>query len=80
MWYSLRSIGAKFVITIGCFGVLLCCFLLYRTYVVGRRQARDLMNQQAALALEFDLAIREYVAEEIRPRTARRIGQDEFEP
>jgi methyl-accepting chemotaxis protein len=30
------------------------------------------------LALEFDLAIREYVGESIRPEMAKRIGEDEF--
>ena len=33
---------------------------------------------QAELALEFDLAIREYAAESIRPEMAKRIGEDEF--
>ena len=30
------------------------------------------------MALEFDLAIREYAAESIRPEMAKRIGEDEF--
>jgi len=39
-----------------------------------------MINQQLALALNFDLAIREYVAEKIRPLMFNLLGEGEFKP
>jgi signal transduction histidine kinase len=39
-----------------------------------------LLAKQSELALEFDLAIREYVEEHIRPFAEQHVGQDEFIP
>lgn len=39
-----------------------------------------LLDRQTALALAFDLAIRDYVAEEIRPAIKQRSAPDEFIP
>ena len=44
----------------------------------GQTLRQVLTSHQAQLALEFDLAIREYVGEAIRPEMAKRIGKDEF--
>ena len=40
----------------------------------------DMTDRQAALALEFNLAVREYVAEQIRPILTSMIGPDDFIP
>jgi hypothetical protein len=41
---------------------------------------KDLMATQAAMALEFDLAIRDYVGKSIRPEMEKRVAPNEFVP
>jgi hypothetical protein len=65
---------------VGVLVVLLSGVAIYRHHVVHREHARALIDQQAALALEFDLAIRDYVGREIRPRMAQCLGPEEFVP
>jgi PAS domain S-box-containing protein len=75
-----RSIGAKLAVGIG---VLLLAFsgaALFRTWCVARAHAMELTREQTAMALEFDLAIREYVGEKIRPEMQKRVGKEEFIP
>ncbi|MGB2819404.1 MAG: response regulator [Phycisphaerae bacterium] len=76
----MKSIGAKLAVI---FGVLLLVFsaaAVLRTWLISRAHARQLTGRQAALALEFDLAIRKYVAEEVRPEIQKRVAADEFIP
>jgi PAS domain S-box-containing protein len=41
---------------------------------------KKVLTHQSELALEFDLAIREYVAEHIRPFAEEQLGKEEFMP
>jgi hypothetical protein len=52
--------------------------LLFRTWDASERNLMTLTERQAELALAFDVAIRDYVAESIRPAMAQRVGRDEF--
>ncbi len=54
--------------------------LFYRTYTLITANVENLTNQQLALALNFDLAIREYVAEKIRPLMFNLVADGEFIP
>jgi signal transduction histidine kinase/DNA-binding response OmpR family regulator len=73
-----RSIGTRFSIAVGVFAVVFSVILVYRTWLTTQAHLEQLTAVQAKLALEFDLAIREYAAESIRPEMASRIGPDEF--
>jgi PAS domain S-box-containing protein len=76
----LRSIATKFA--------LLCCLLalvigavsVYRIWSNSRRHTTELTRREAALALEFNLAIRDYVKHEVRPVMAEAYGDEAFIP
>ena len=76
----MRSITAKFLIPAGAFMLAFSAFMLYRNYCVNQQHMHKLLHQQAALSLAFDLAIREYVAEHVRPVSERQLGPDDFIP
>jgi len=52
--------------------------LLFRTWDASERNMMTLTERQAELALAFDVAIRDYVGESIRPAMAQRVAHDEF--
>lgn len=76
----MRSIGTRFLVPFGVLAVLFSIFILYRAYSASQQHARELISQQAALALEFNLAIRDYTASTIRPTMERLLGKDGFIP
>jgi HAMP domain-containing protein len=49
-----------------------------RAWQSSRNHVEQLSRQQAELGLEFDLAIRQYVREHIRPAMAKAYGNDAF--
>jgi len=74
----MRSVGTRFVLPFGLLAILFSIFLLYRTHETSQRHAADLVSQQVALALEFNLAIRDYAANKIRPVMEELLGKDGF--
>jgi len=52
----------------------------YQTYSRTNERISQVVNQQAALALQFDLSIRKYVASFIRPAMYELTSEDEFFP
>ena len=76
----MRSITAKFLIPAGVFMLAFSAFMLHRNYRANQQHMHELLHQQAALSLAFDLAIREYVAEQVRPVSERQLGSDGFAP
>ncbi len=74
----MHSIGARFSLVVGLFGILLSALLLYHTWRSAKTHTEQLMSAQARLALEFETAIRAYVADAIRPEMERRINPNEF--
>ena len=74
----MRSIGTRFSIAIAAFAILFSALVLWRAWSTAKRHSEEITSQQARLALEFDLAIREYVGQEIRPEMESRIGKDDF--
>jgi signal transduction histidine kinase/DNA-binding response OmpR family regulator len=74
----MRSIGAKFTIAVGVLAALFSGVVLYRAWSSAKTHTEELTAVQAELALEFDLALREYAGESIRPEVAKLIGEDEF--
>jgi PAS domain S-box-containing protein len=75
-----KSIGTRFLLPLGTIVLLFSIFILFETYQTSRKYANGLLSQQAALTLEFNLAIRDYVAEEIRPIVESLVDKDEFIP
>lgn len=61
--------------------VIVCsAILIYKTYTSVHSSVNNLTKQQLSLALNFELAIREYVAETIRPIMFNLVGEGKFMP
>lgn len=76
----MKSINSKFLLGIGGLAILFSGVVLYRTWTSTRDHIEDLTIRQAHLATAFDLAIRKYVGEVIRPEMQRRVETYEFIP
>jgi len=74
----MQSIGTRFCLFVGLFALVFGGIVLVRTWYSTQDQLERLTREQARLALAFDLAIREYVADSVRPAMAQRIPEDEF--
>jgi len=62
-----KSVGHTFILLVSLFSMAFAAFLVYATWAFSKDSMQRLLRQQAALALEFDLAIRSYVADDVRP-------------
>jgi len=60
--------------------VMFAVFVLARSYHRNHAHAHQLLETQSELALYFDLAIREYVGDTIRPFAQQHVAQDDFVP
>ncbi|MBN1345186.1 MAG: PocR ligand-binding domain-containing protein [Phycisphaerae bacterium] len=76
----MRSTATRFLVPAGIVAVVFSAFVVYRTFSTTQAHVTELLNQQASLALEFDLAIRDYVGDHIRPIVADMAPPDEFIP
>ncbi len=76
----MRNIATKLLISIGIATIFFSVFLLYQTYSLTNRRVREVVEQQASMALKFDLAIRKYVSQKVRPLMYELVGEDEFAP
>lgn len=74
----MRSISARFCAVVVAFALAFSGFVFWRTWSSTRNRMEELVARESELALEFDLAIRKYVAEKIRPEMAKRVKPDEF--
>jgi signal transduction histidine kinase len=74
----MKSIGTKFSLAVCGLALIFSGVILYRAWVTTKTHTEELASRQAALALEFDLALRQYAAEAIRPAMEKRVGKDEF--
>ena len=76
----MKSIKSKLILFIGTIVIIFSSILLQNTYNVTTSNIEDLAKQQLSLALHFDLAIREYVAEKVRPLMFNLISKETFIP
>ena len=76
----MKSVGTRFLIPFGILAVLSSVFVFYQTYESSRKHAYELISQQAAMALEFNLAIRSYARENILPVMEKLVDRDTFIP
>jgi len=74
----MRNIGTRFSLVVGVFALAFSGVVFYRTWSSAIQHTEELTSTQAQLALEFDLAIREYAGEVIRPEMEKRMAEDEF--
>ena len=73
-------IAVRFLLIVGIFASVFSAFVLYRSWTDNDAHVRELLDRQSESALLFDLAIREYVAESIRPFAEKKVGAEEFIP
>jgi hypothetical protein len=76
--WDVSSIGIKFSGLVGMFAILFAALVVCQTWYATKQNLMRLTENQAELALAFDVAVREYAAESIRPEMAKRIPPDEF--
>jgi PAS domain S-box-containing protein len=76
----MRSIKSKLLISIGIIVLIFSTILLNRTYRLMTSNIENYTRQQLSLSLNFDLAIREYVAEKVRPITLGLMPEGKFMP
>ena len=76
----MRKLRTKFLVIIGVLTLAFSGSLLYQTWSSTRSRLEEFTVSQGELALEFDLAIREYVAESVRPEVKQHVGADDFVP
>lgn len=76
----MRNIAVKLLISLGIATIFFSIFLLYQTYSLTNRRVREVIKQQASMALKFDLAIREYIAKNVRSVMYELLGPDAFMP
>ncbi|MFH2218897.1 MAG: DUF3365 domain-containing protein [Pseudomonadota bacterium] len=76
----MKSIKSKLLVSIGTIVLIFSAILLHRTYRMVRLNIENLTNQQLSLALNFDLAIRDYVAKRVRPVMFDLVPEGEFMP
>jgi PAS domain S-box-containing protein len=76
----MKSIKSKLILFIGIIVTIFSAILLQSTYILTTSNIEDSARQELRLALHFDLAIREYVAETIRPRMFNLISEEAFIP
>jgi len=73
-----KSITVRLLLAIGCIAVLFGLLLFYVSYTQTQNRIHEVIDDQAAMALKFELAIRSYVGKHIRPVMYDLIGEDEF--
>jgi PAS domain S-box-containing protein len=75
----MKNITTRFLLPVAVFAVAFCALVSYRTYRATQEQIAHLLSEQTALAMQFDLAIRDYVGHTIRPAMEACLGPDRFE-
>ncbi len=76
----MKSIATKFLLPVVVLAAAFLALDVYQEYSARHEIMTELIDRQAAMALAFDLAIRGYVGEEIRPAMEQRTAPGEFIP
>jgi two-component system cell cycle sensor histidine kinase/response regulator CckA len=76
----MKNIATKLLFSVGIVTICYSIFLLCQTYSLTNTRVREVVEQQASMALEFNLAIRKYIGENVRPVMYKLLGQEEFIP
>ncbi|MCF7958736.1 MAG: DUF3365 domain-containing protein [Phycisphaerae bacterium] len=73
-----KNMVRRFSIAMIGFIILFSLFMTYRVWSSSNDHLNNLLAKQADLALEFDISVRHYVTEHIRPFAQKHVGQDDF--
>ncbi len=76
----MKSIKTKLLFSVGIIIIIFSALILFSTYELITASMENLTKQQLSLGLNFDLAIREYVAEKVRPLMYTLVAEGEFIP
>jgi PAS domain S-box-containing protein len=76
----MKSIKFKLLIFVGITVLIFSAMLIYRTHRIVTSSIENMTRRELTLALDFDLAIREYVGETIRPLMFKLVDKGEFIP
>jgi signal transduction histidine kinase/ActR/RegA family two-component response regulator len=76
----MRSIQIKFLVAVGIFLVLFCGFVFFRSWRSTQQHVEALTVSRAELALQFDLAIRRYIGDTVRPLMEKHTEKGAFIP
>ena len=76
----MKKIKYKLLIFVGMTVLIFSAILIIRTHVMVDSDIENLTHQELSLALNFNLAIREYVAETIRPLMFNLVAKGQFIP
>jgi PAS domain S-box-containing protein len=77
---KMKSIKFKLLIFVGITVLIFSALLIYRTHNLVTSNIENLTRQELTLALDFNLAIREYVAETLRPLMFKLVDKGKFIP
>lgn len=77
---ALKSLGTKLFLLLSSILVLFTLLLAWRSYTYTRKHALEGAVQEAEIALQFNLAVRKYIGEKVRPFAARAVHEGEFIP
>jgi PAS domain S-box-containing protein len=76
----MKSIKFKLLIFVGITVLIFSAIVIYRTSTLVTSSIENLTRRELTLALDFNLAIREYVAETIRPLMFKLVDKGVFIP
>ena len=76
----MSRISTRFLVTLGALACVFSALVLAQTWHSNRAQIEKLISSKAELAQDFDLAIREYVGQTIRPTVGRLVPREEYIP
>ena len=65
---------------VGICTALCCALILYRSWSQNVAHTRRMAADQARIALDFNLAVRDYIARHVRPFALEHLGPGRFEP
>ncbi len=77
---GLNSLGAKLAASVGVLLLIFAAAVLIGVRRHSKQDMKDVMVRQTEQAREFDLAIRKYVEDTIRPFAQQHVGDEEFLP
>jgi signal transduction histidine kinase/ActR/RegA family two-component response regulator len=72
--------AVKFALLVTGLVSVLFAYLIVRQWEHNNQHSHELLDNQAQLAIQFDLAIRDYVGNIVRPHFLRLVGDKEFVP
>jgi PAS domain S-box-containing protein len=75
-----KGIGRTFLITASIFVMAFSAIVLFQSWTSNNSHMKELLTTQAKMGLEFDLAIRSYIGESVRPFAESRVDKEEFFP